>query len=471
MKKVISILSILLALTVLLAACAGEPEPTTVPTTKPMAAPTTEPTTEPAEILTTEPTGTPTTPPTEELTAEPTEPTSAVEGTFVFRERFEDVKVHPFEPEELSDAKELLETALENYANKDEVLSFEAHWLAYDPVMTDHWNCAQISDNPFDGWSEEDYYIRRIYFTICYSVQYDHTQSPAGDCEKECGFVMLTRESADSPWAIDPYSQSGSAWPVSAMLLSDDQLDSLNLTEKPVIAGYLVEPEKEYVLYVLEESNQTVVCEVYLIQEPITTEPTEPPALQEGQRLTEAELEAFELLFAPVKTPYAMQPVNYYNMALCVVLDAPKNLDLLTYFNLGFKSENVEPITEDERAFYLQKTGYEELYGDLYRLPAWQVDGILAYYFGLTAEDVTGWSSPSWVYNPDTDCYYFVPPGALAHGNVDFYDGYYDETEGTLSLYYQNKAGRPRDYVITLLSKMSVGETGYYILSNLPVQE
>lgn len=204
---------------------------------------------------------------------------------------------------------------------------------------------------------------------------------------------------------------------------------------------------------------------------PPTEPPTEPPALQEGQRLTEAELEAFELLFAPVKTPYAMQPVNYYNMALCVVLDTPQNLDLLTYFNLGLKSENVEPITEDERAYYLKKTGYEELYGDLYRLPAWQVNGILAYYFGLEAEDVTGWSSPSWVYNPDTDCYYFIPPGALVHGNVDFYDGYYDETDGTLSLYYQNKAGRPRDYVITLMSKKTVGETGYYILSNLPVQE
>ena len=99
------------------------------------------------------------------------------------------------------------------------------------------------------------------------------------------------------------------------------------------------------------------------------------------------------------------------------------------------------------------------------------MDGILDAYFGLKAGDVTGWSSTNWVYNPNTDCYYLIPPGALAHGTVDFYDGYYNEADGTLNLYYQNKAGRPRDYVITLLSKMTVGETGYYILSNLPVTE
>lgn len=57
MKKFTSILSILLILTVLLSACAGEPEPTIVPTTEPTAAPTTDPT-----VLPTEP---PTEPPTE----------------------------------------------------------------------------------------------------------------------------------------------------------------------------------------------------------------------------------------------------------------------------------------------------------------------------------------------------------------------------------------------------------------------
>lgn len=205
--------------------------------------------------------------------------------------------------------------------------------------------------------------------------------------------------------------------------------------------------------------------------EPPTEEPTEPPALQDGQRLMEAELEAFELLFAPVATPYAMQPVNYYGMALCVDFDAPENLNLITYFNRGLKSENMEPITEEERAYYLQKTGEERIFGDLFRLPAWQVNGILMYYFGLTAEDVTDWSSPGWVYNPNTDCYYLVPPGTLAHGSVDFYDGYYNELDGTLSLYYKNRVERDRDYVITLLSKKSAGDTGYYILSNLPVAE
>ena len=206
--------------------------------------------------------------------------------------------------------------------------------------------------------------------------------------------------------------------------------------------------------------------------EPPTEEPTEPPALQDGQRLTETELEAFERLFAPVQTPYTMQPVNYYGMALCVEFDTPEKLNLKTYFNWGFRSENAEPITEEERAYYLQKTGAEKIFGDIYRLPAWQVDAILQNYFGMTADEVTGWSNSGWVYNPNTDCYYLVPPGALAHGKVDFYDGYYNETDGTLNLYYQNRVMGQRDYVITLLSKqVAAGKAGYYILSNLPVTE
>lgn len=73
MKKVVSILSVFLALTVLLCACAGEPEPTAAPTVAPATTPTTHPTTPP----TTEP---PTTePPTEPPTEEPTEARADIE--------------------------------------------------------------------------------------------------------------------------------------------------------------------------------------------------------------------------------------------------------------------------------------------------------------------------------------------------------------------------------------------------------
>ncbi len=80
MKKFTSILSVLLVLTVLLSACAGEPEPTTVPTTEPTEAPTTEPTAAP----TTEPTIPPTTefptePPTEPVETDPEWLTDPVE--------------------------------------------------------------------------------------------------------------------------------------------------------------------------------------------------------------------------------------------------------------------------------------------------------------------------------------------------------------------------------------------------------
>ena len=205
------------------------------------------------------------------------------------------------------------------------------------------------------------------------------------------------------------------------------------------------------------------------------TQPTEPPTeppRQEGERLTEEELGQFEALFNPVSTPYAKESVNYYGMSLCVNFDAPENLNLLYYFNRGFESEYGTPITGAERDHFVRESGYgADTFGDLYRLPAWQVNGILEYYFGITADAVTGWSHPGWVYDPDTDCYYISPPGALLPGKVDFFDGYYDETEGVLSLYYENRVDPGRVYVVTLRSKEAAGETGYHILSNLPAAE
>lgn len=238
------------------------------------------------------------------------------------------------------------------------------------------------------------------------------------------------------------------------------------------------EPEPTTVPITEPATTPTTEPTTELSTEPPTEQTTEPPTeaieplRQSGERLAEAELDLFEALFY-TNTLYAKTPTNYYAMATCVEFDAPENLNLLYYFNLGFEQAKKEAITGDELDFFLAESGYDHnTIGDVYRLPAPLVNAVLQYYFGQTADQVTGWSSENWVYNESTDCYYITPPGALMAGRVLFHDGYFDETTGVFSLYYYNNSiGADHEFVIKLKSKSSLGESGYYILSNMPIGE
>lgn len=183
---------------------------------------------------------------------------------------------------------------------------------------------------------------------------------------------------------------------------------------------------------------------------------------QDGTRLDSAQLAYYSDLFS-LKGNYPMDlnSNNYYNMALVQTFASPQELSLTVFFSLGFSNEWSNPITDAERSFYANTKGYDEFSLDMQRLPKELVAYVLDYYF--SEEMDTG----ALVYNPDTQCYYLGSSGASAYPNISFTDGYFDAATGLISLYYTHFATGDES-IMTIQSKASIGEAGYYIISNLP---
>lgn len=204
-----------------------------------------------------------------------------------------------------------------------------------------------------------------------------------------------------------------------------------------------------------------------------TTEATEPdPATppegprQDGQRLTEEELAEFEQMFTRFDDEFSYSPVNYYNLALSQKYESVDEMVIGYFFNDGFSDVWSAELTQAEIDFYCKELGYE-VEKDIYRFPADKVGWILDYYLGRTPEEL----DMGMVYNPNTDCYYLSPGGVMSIPTmyIHFHDGYYDQETGLISLYY-NSYMFPEELVITLQSKKSIGEAGYYIVSNVVVR-
>ena len=200
--------------------------------------------------------------------------------------------------------------------------------------------------------------------------------------------------------------------------------------------------------------------------QPTAPPATQPPAREDGQRLSGEELELYQQMFADPRDPYALPPINWYNMALCVTFSAPEDLDLDLFFNNGFDDER-SALTEAEEAF-LSAQGVA-LDHDLYRLPGEKMDAVLQKYFGLTLEQTNGIGLEEAAYDPDTGCYYIDPGGYVCAEDFVFTDGYYDEASEILRLYYTDFVGR--EFVISLQSLRSQNLVGYHILSNLPAED
>lgn len=199
--------------------------------------------------------------------------------------------------------------------------------------------------------------------------------------------------------------------------------------------------------------------------------PTDPPKIetseprQEGMQLSSEQLAYYNTLFG-LKGNESLDRVyhSYYNLALARPFASAQELSLNTFFSLGFSNEWSKPITDAERAYYCKALGYDEFPLDIERLPEALVEYVLDYYF---CEEMD-MSTSGLVYNPDTQCYYWGGSDTAIYPNVSFTDGYFDEATGLVSLYYTH-IYMGEEYIMTIQSKQNLGETGYYIISNLPV--
>ena len=158
---------------------------------------------------------------------------------------------------------------------------------------------------------------------------------------------------------------------------------------------------------------------------------------------------------------------NGYNAALNCVFENPEDLDLNLYFWTHFVlKDDWEDFTEDE-ASYLIAHGLNREH-DAQKRPAEMLDAVLQVYFG---QPLSAFPLPSnWIYYEETDCYYTTGTSPLIRHQFEVTEIEHAEN-GTVMVYYQFELYMTEKYVLTLQEKRGEGETGYYILSHLPVTE
>ena len=202
--------------------------------------------------------------------------------------------------------------------------------------------------------------------------------------------------------------------------------------------------------------------------EPSTEPPTEtdPPETEfvppEGTLLTDAELDEFRALFDHRAAAYP--ELNWYNAAMSCTFDCPENVNWNMFFYDGLGDGEAE-LSEDEKEF-CEQNGIA-LSMDVFRLQTDQMDAIAREYLGLTIAESNGagLGEPSAPYYEATDSYYIYHGDTHIVIDFDMHSGAVLE-DGTIRLYYC--VPYSGEFVITLQPRTGEGETGYYILSNLP---
>ena len=204
---------------------------------------------------------------------------------------------------------------------------------------------------------------------------------------------------------------------------------------------------------------------------PTTEEPTTesiPPSTQppsEGTPLNAEELAGYQELLTRRKDYDAMQPRNWYNVAMCMEFDTPESLDWNILFYNGTGDEE-EPQTADERS-YLEQMGFpEEL--DVVRLSPAKMDEIAQQYFGMTMVSSYQVGVDELTYFSQTGCYYRYVSDVMSMSDFTVYEGYVLEN-GDIRLYYTDNILQWK-LAMTLRSKGTEEEPRYWILSNCRIE-
>ena len=186
------------------------------------------------------------------------------------------------------------------------------------------------------------------------------------------------------------------------------------------------------------------------------TQPTEPLLAQIEGNFTAEDVAFFDEFFAQKGGNNGPGAVNYYNRIMSIYdFSSPEEVNVKNVFYDQDIDENWE-LTEAETEF-LSKQESIALGLDVTRVSSGKVDRILQECFGLSLEEM-GYSG-SWVYFPDTDCYY--------HSKGDTHQAVYEIKGGTwledgrVEIYYIKE--RFMDMTMTLQKV----ESGYHVVSNV----
>lgn len=159
---------------------------------------------------------------------------------------------------------------------------------------------------------------------------------------------------------------------------------------------------------------------------------------------------------------------NWYNAALGAIYDSAEGMDLsLVFYVWDRESYTWDGLTEEEVSYLLEQ-GFNR-YSSVQKRSAQQLDEILKKYFDINLKSCT--IPNSWVYIPDTDCYYSNTNDAyMVHGftvTEVVYSG------DLIHLYYEVEPYRgafdpiteqPVTYAVLTMEQRSDG--GYVVISN-----
>ncbi len=196
--------------------------------------------------------------------------------------------------------------------------------------------------------------------------------------------------------------------------------------------------------------------------DPTETMPLTTQQVPEGIPLDEDAISQYQELLTRQKNTDGKGLKNWYNMAMCMEFDSPENIDWNILFYNG-TGEGSTPLTGDELQ-YLEQMGFPmEL--DAVRLSPEKMDEIALQYFGVTLDSSHQVGINDLVFYSQTGCYYRYVSDVMSMDDFTVYEGYTLENDD-IRLYYIDNILQ-RKYAITLRGNPSVGEGGYYIISNL----
>lgn len=154
------------------------------------------------------------------------------------RRQPEEIALHPFTQEELSEGQAAVEAELEKFAGEPGVTTYTVERVAFDPIMTDVHNRQEMVGAPVSGWTEREYYANRMSFAVTYSAAYDHEKTFQQDVQHGKIGIHLAREKDSGLWTVVNFGlpveeHSGEA-------MTQAELDGQKGVSGRLLGGYLL---------------------------------------------------------------------------------------------------------------------------------------------------------------------------------------------------------------------------------------
>lgn len=360
----------------------------------------------------------------------------------------EEIRVYPFTEEELADAQTAAQKALVDlFADGIEldILKF-----AFDPALTDANIRQKLKDTGSSETEEQDYARQTTFIAECFVMCYKEVKGRPEIPNRMPVQITVSRADKDGAWQYleDSYAPEGGKFSDRVIRTSDLQRLDVDVSGR-VIAGYW-RSDDALDLYCVGEDGKVSYCGGVL-----------PNVQKYGTEVDADTLASLQKVFDTQNM--ILTEEDWYAQCLTSEFASPADVDLRMLFYNGIidKKNEMNQLSEEERAHLASIWGEDALAHDVDRMPVKEMNRVLQKYFGITLDETEKIGLEHMLYWDKTDCYY------CWHGDSNFfrpqvYKAFVQE-DGTIAMYYvcNLQLGDPN----ALAMLKPVGD-GYQILSN-----